>query len=391
MSLWSTNLTELTIEQLNEFLQMNLPEGDRLDYKVDLPSDLGKTIAAFANTYGGIIIVGVDEKGPDNRPVWPSVRKDHLLEEAPRIFDRIHNIAKSIYPPVPVTVSKVLPNPHAGGKCLLVVRVDESREAPHASPDKEGVRFYMSERTVASSDRILPANFDRIERLLARRSEVERRRDQAITNCRHDLSKLFNSGAPKFWFTATPYFPWRPIIDRDSCLAQHKVAGGGFEAHPVPNGSRQRTHTPRPGVLWVSEARTSGLMIFASELQPQSETRRVFNLTLFAYLLRQASRFVSSMLSRCVEKPGGWLVQVDVDQVAGMRLEFFDGLSHQNHCQSDGFVVERYVDVQEIATGMTDRLEDMTRELCFGLGCDADSYHAKECKVQVLRVLSSPK
>jgi hypothetical protein len=50
------------------------PEGARLDYKgIAFPKDLSKTIAAFANTLGGLIILGVDADKKTNTPIWPPV------------------------------------------------------------------------------------------------------------------------------------------------------------------------------------------------------------------------------------------------------------------------------------------------------------------------------
>jgi ATP-dependent DNA helicase RecG len=42
-------------------------EGPTLEFKINVPQDIGETISAFANTYGGIIIFGVDSKKREKR------------------------------------------------------------------------------------------------------------------------------------------------------------------------------------------------------------------------------------------------------------------------------------------------------------------------------------
>jgi predicted HTH transcriptional regulator len=66
-SLFVADLENLTIEQVADFCGMKaLPdnrvkEGPRVDYKKEFPSDLGKDIASFANTSGGLVLIGIEE------------------------------------------------------------------------------------------------------------------------------------------------------------------------------------------------------------------------------------------------------------------------------------------------------------------------------------------
>ena len=65
MNLWTDELRELNEAGLRDFLQLASPvdarpaEGIRLDFKSEWKSDLGRTVAALANTEGGIVIFGV--------------------------------------------------------------------------------------------------------------------------------------------------------------------------------------------------------------------------------------------------------------------------------------------------------------------------------------------
>ena len=54
-------INQLTFEDVREFLKQGVPENTMLDYKLLLPKNnekFAKTIAAFANSLGGTIIIG---------------------------------------------------------------------------------------------------------------------------------------------------------------------------------------------------------------------------------------------------------------------------------------------------------------------------------------------
>ena len=60
------NLADKSYGDLIAFLEQDLAEGVRLDDKSAFPGNLAKTLAAMANTDGGLILIGVGED--DNRP-----------------------------------------------------------------------------------------------------------------------------------------------------------------------------------------------------------------------------------------------------------------------------------------------------------------------------------
>lgn len=68
MELFSSDLQALSIIDLQEVLGINAPEEQRpaegmmIDYKLKEPGDLAETVAAFANTFGGLIFIGVESK-----------------------------------------------------------------------------------------------------------------------------------------------------------------------------------------------------------------------------------------------------------------------------------------------------------------------------------------
>lgn len=95
-------------------------EGYALEFKEDLPSDLGRHICAFANASGGKIILGVKDDG--------SMAGCSLGNAG---SSKIHDIARNLDPPFNVGVERV-------GN-LAVITVAEGENKPYSS----GGHFYL--------------------------------------------------------------------------------------------------------------------------------------------------------------------------------------------------------------------------------------------------------
>ena len=169
MSLWSKPVAQITFADVDEFCKTMQPEGARLDYKgIDFPKDLAKTIAAFANTLGGLILLGVDADKNSNTPLWPPTVG---MPMAAGLSERVIQVAQdAIYPPVRVDVSNIIENDLLPTHAIVVIRVPESREAPHAT--EKNTRVYVYERTGNKNEPYELADIDRIEHLLNRRRRM---------------------------------------------------------------------------------------------------------------------------------------------------------------------------------------------------------------------------
>src|SRR5258708_6388896 len=129
MDLWHKALVDVDYGDILAFCQSKLPESTRLDYKRDFTDKLEALICAFANTYGGLILIGIDSDKKDDTPIWPPAGID--LTSGMEL--RVHQIAaEAIYPPLPVEVSRPISVQGTTDKYLLVVRVEASPLAPHA-------------------------------------------------------------------------------------------------------------------------------------------------------------------------------------------------------------------------------------------------------------------
>jgi predicted HTH transcriptional regulator len=104
-------------------------EGLTVEFKrtIDSPFKIAKTLASFANTSGGVLLVGVS----DNKEVLGITSELHELEKLERACTDLIDKALTIR-----FKSEKLDN-----KILLRVEVDESQERPHYAINEKGQRM----------------------------------------------------------------------------------------------------------------------------------------------------------------------------------------------------------------------------------------------------------
>ena len=185
-------------------------EGVRVEYKSAMIRDIPKTISAFANTLGGIIIIGVKTDKVKNEVIFPieGINREEGIE------DKIINSAlEGIYPAVLPEV-KVIDVPNAKNKIVVVIKVHETIEAPHAI--QNSTRVYI--RTGSRSQPYELADIDRLEYLLKRRQQPEetKRRIISMAEMRCGLYKgpetAPASPRPTLNLIVSTLFPYRPLI-----------------------------------------------------------------------------------------------------------------------------------------------------------------------------------
>lgn len=161
MNLFRQFLDSLKWSDVLEFCEQREAEGATLDYKEAMPKDIEKTVAAMANTLGGIIIMGVAEDN-EAKPVLPisgMEMKRGLVEQI------TSKCVDNIYPPV-VPEMHLVSN---GDKALVVIRIAQSPNAPHAI--SSNTRVYIRTGRQNSPDEL--ASLDRIFWLKDRRKKSE--------------------------------------------------------------------------------------------------------------------------------------------------------------------------------------------------------------------------
>lgn len=161
--LLTCDLNTISLQDVDEYLGLSQPENlrlsesSRIDYKEELPADLGDDVAALANTYGGLILIGIKADKKGNIPVqWNGVQLGP--DPSARISARI--------------LSTVRPRPQfdiglveaANGK-IVVLRVKEGDYPPYEYEQGNSVRISLRVNDVKR-----PAAVRDIEALMERRA-----------------------------------------------------------------------------------------------------------------------------------------------------------------------------------------------------------------------------
>lgn len=172
MTIYQKPINEITWADVEAFCSQGIPENAVLDYKSDFPANLENTASAMANTYGGIILIGV----PDDKQNKPLLPVPGIANE-PRLADRVTNICISnINPPL---VPEIAVCENAGKtRAVIVVRIAESHETPHAI--SHNTRIYL--RTGNRNNPEREATMDDIGWLNNRRAKAVELRDWLFEN-----------------------------------------------------------------------------------------------------------------------------------------------------------------------------------------------------------------
>jgi hypothetical protein len=287
--LFSSPFHSLDLRQIEQFCR-NWPEGVRVEYKRELdPRHIPKVVSSFANTVGGVWIIGV-ATDVENRAVFPIRGISRVAGIEERITQSCYH---NLYPPLLPDI-KIIDVPGDGGHVVVVVQVPESVEAPHAI--ENSTKVYI--RTNTTTEIIQMAEIDRIEYLLKRRKQPEQMREEMI----EDMRGRSCIGPPSIRIVVSPRYPWRSILGEDVLLARLKelshpgtyvnlrqfirLVRGGFmseEVHPSVDQAAYHFEVNLHGI--ISSYVTLGMdgpRVFLDQIV--SEIGRVLNLA--RYLLK---------------------------------------------------------------------------------------------------------
>ena len=133
-----------TWEELEELVAEGRVEGPALDFKKEIPSaneKIAKTICAFANATGGLIIFGGEYDDQKTRKLksFPGVSL------TPNFDSRVEQIAMNLRPRVTVELSKPINIPGKTDKVVYVLLVHPGQLQPHQMEDGRFMVRYGSQ------------------------------------------------------------------------------------------------------------------------------------------------------------------------------------------------------------------------------------------------------
>lgn len=275
MNIFISPLDKIAFDDIVAFCQQGISEGINIDYKEDFPSPnakLAQTVSAFANTYGGLILIGVKDKDSKPFPPFNGIKHEDKLEE--RVWNIIlDNIYPPVFPEIKVCQSDA-------DKAFVLIRVPESNETPHAIYNKTG--FYI--RTGNRNKLEDLATLEQIEWLLNRRKKSEELREKLYERAEERYNNLCERknvriGFGEFTLSFVPLYPHKPIFGTEETENAFEQLSGytenrGFtwlhryylKTQPVQDGTSSFYRDSQSGLIAHTEINKFGLIFYKEDV-----------------------------------------------------------------------------------------------------------------------------
>lgn len=215
MSFFLKPTSQLTATDLLQLKQDRPVENIRLEFKSEAPQkqEILKKLSSFANTFGGILIVGAAADSSDGR-----LQDLCGVDNQPGYRQKITQWCfDAISPPLSVEVSEGILVPDSEDKYCYVIAVSESDLAPHFLNGRKGVWV----RTDEFSQRYDPvlAEENEIRYLLDRRKVIRERHQSILERSRRRSEYLISGGKGsrgvlRLGVAVSPRFPVHHICDQ---------------------------------------------------------------------------------------------------------------------------------------------------------------------------------
>jgi hypothetical protein len=211
-------ISDLTFEDIEEFCK-RFKENTRVEYKSTFDDSvkrkLPKVLSSFANSYGGILIIGIN--APAGAPQEP-YEGIVFPEREPGLT--VQSLCRdNIFPEIPLYTNFV--SSRTPDNAFLVAQVNESPKAPHAIENSTQVHV----RAEGGTERTSLADIILVERMLLRRREVLARWKEFFDESDR-LAKAvgFALDTPRLGLRIGPQYPTEVVITREKVsefLSEH--------------------------------------------------------------------------------------------------------------------------------------------------------------------------
>ncbi len=218
--IFSKPIMQLDIDDIRIFCAERIKEGFNLEYKRDFTGRLEKVICAFANTWGGVILLGVgeDDAGKPKLPIDGIPFQKGLDVRVTSL------IVDNIYPPVFCEKNVIQFDANGDDKAIIVIGIPESDMTPHSVD--HGRSTY-----VRTDDRNKPeqrATIGELEWLMDKRKKSVELKERLYSDAINRLERIYEK--PSLWsnekpplatkppvpgratFSAIPLFPHQPLV-----------------------------------------------------------------------------------------------------------------------------------------------------------------------------------
>ena len=395
MSLYTKEIEDITYQDVTEFCKERHQESIHLDYKEKINSaSLAKTLAAMANTWGGIVIVGVeDEDSKPKLPVQGITYKRGLREQINDI------VFGNVTPPI-FTEVKVCPD-EKGDKALIVIKVPQSNTTPHAVKDNTSI--YLRTNTGNKPEEKL-ASIKRISWLAERHQKstelkesfyqtAERRSAMLCRRAGQDTGQIDTS------FSIMPLYPYDILTDYkalpNDILTRMQVSGWGVSEFPLSQKSSCSAFSSvQHGFchffqrsfygLFYNEISQYGFYCHKTKLRKKRDSENKQDIFPLKYLLSRLDLFLTSAIKFYTEI-GYWgllELKVSLDNMEGIpfgdipkREEsyFNNSESFSNGSVDDSINLTKEIVYKELKKNHTELLFDIVKEVGWAGGLESIS------------------
>ncbi|MGB8658164.1 MAG: ATP-binding protein [Candidatus Zixiibacteriota bacterium] len=376
--MFTSKLEEINFERIKRFCEEQNPEGEIIEYKGGFPSNLEKSISAMANTYGGIILIGVEADKIKNTPIMP-IKGINPIEGSVETVTSI--CLKRISPPYFPSIIKVCDFKSEKGEDKIVVfmKVDESHQTPHAINNNTDVYF----RIKSQNEPFRKATIDEIDWLKNRRQKAVENRESLMERAdQRFLSMPFNQEAflpirerDKDLYSSyrkasiIPLFPSRTLLEYSELLDLRNTY---YDSHdPVfylnkPMSCAGSLCFPEvSNRLSYTEFNIFGLVYNKQGLWENSDpkTKELFDVS---YFLTHIYRTVSVSLA-IYEKAGYYgsiLIDVQVGGILGKRICVVENYRERHPWCTNR--IEPNIHIRKIScvAELNENLESLVIEIC---------------------------
>jgi Putative DNA-binding domain len=171
MSLGNLNFDNITEDDLNEIIEVGIPEGLVIEYKRDIygksdenKKEALKDISSFANSFGGHLIIGIDEQNSIPTKISPIKDIDQDI-----VIQRLENLIRDAIEPR-ITGVKIRAISIKNGGFITIIRIPKSWNPPHRVRYKNTNRFYVRNSSGAHE-----ASVEELRMLFNRSSTIHER------------------------------------------------------------------------------------------------------------------------------------------------------------------------------------------------------------------------
>jgi len=384
--LFNKDITKITFEDVVTFCEERIKESVNLDYKKDFPPNLEKTIAAFANTTGGLIIIGVEDQ--DGRPKLPVEGLPYTKGLSEKVTSIILD---NIYPPVFPEIQVCEP---CNNKTFVIIRVPQSDATPHYIAHKTEV--YIRTNDINHPEALATA--DRIEWLINKRKKSEELRGILYSKASKryanylELKKCEGIQFGEATISMIPLYPSEPYISPQEIETIYfQILNGlssyllGSNQRPIEGGISDFVYDPETHFVAYNELNQFGLIYHKKDLglsasEKEGEQEKFVKKVFLSDIIQLIGSFFEAA-TNFYEKLGYWgLVEFkfSLEKLLGIKIEGLEKhglysiiISSPPNISVDSEIQKKGIySVVELKNKRSDLIINLIKDIGWSLGWD---------------------